>query len=252
MSAILSYEFGNAVIVLTDGAVYNTAGVILDVRRKIHTSQKIPVAVATRGGQLWGDMVSKYIISLVEEHGFDLGLDLLSSCLREFGVGEREADVIEVLIAGVSEAAGPCHRVFSTIDMSDKPAFELQYPGRSFWGMPSDGGAYDFSDMGVRNLFPWEMPEEFFIDQGPKIFDFFRRQRCQPAVWSEWKEPRHLIGGQLDLTLVMAEGLRTSTIHKWDDRIGRMIKPAPAMPFQAATLQGMNRKQRRAAAKRAA
>jgi hypothetical protein len=78
--------------------------------------------------------------------------------------------------------------------------------------------------------------------------EFFRRARAR-RVGEPGSAKTHLIGGQVDLTIVDAAGARSTTIHRWNDTIGELIDPSKDQPSAKVVpiAVGMNRQQRRAA-----
>ncbi|MDG4896626.1 hypothetical protein P9272_23955, partial [Mesorhizobium sp. WSM4976] len=110
MSGVLSaMSFdGESIVILSDGSVYNRDGVLLDIRRKVIPSDRLPLAVAFRGNLDFGETVAHRIIGDAEAVGFDQMLRDIAVVLLNF----PKSPDLEVLIAGISETAGPMHRVF--------------------------------------------------------------------------------------------------------------------------------------------
>jgi len=141
MSAVVSIETPSAVFILTDGAIYTPQNVLLDVRRKVAFSQKVPVAVATRGNQGVGDYAAKLIIDAVERMGFDAAMVSLGEVAHKFGGADRLTEV-EATIAGISETHGPRRLVFRT----DVDPVLLTHPGLASSCATSPDGP---SEMGI-------------------------------------------------------------------------------------------------------
>lgn len=213
MSGVLSALTPNSVVVLTDGAVYDLSGKLLSVRRKVATSDKVPLAVAYRGRLILGELVAKAVIDAVEAVGFDNALASLPALLQ--GV-PAEFD-LELVIAGISEG-GPVHRVY------DNKRRTMVDPGAMHWGFGSDGRAVTLDAIGVPPP-RGEALEAWFGRNGATIFGYFRRLPVPIDPEDPNTDRQYLIGGQCDLTIVSLDGVETETLHTWRDKTGQRIDP---------------------------
>lgn len=227
MSAIISCEAAGAVTILTDGAAYDPDHRLVSIGRKVEISRQPPVVVATRGHMAFGDYVAKGIVKLVTDKGFDAAMASLDDWMDHFAPRDDRHDRIEVLVAGVSEEHGPRHLVFTNVQCRGTGAFEplkLIHPGHSHYGIASDGRLDGIAEIGIRKPLPGEHPYEYFSTFGARIMEFYRRIPIRSFADPE-KDPAHIIGGQVDLTVLTANDVFTATIHRWPDKIGEKIDP---------------------------
>jgi hypothetical protein len=253
MSCVFSLQTQRSVILLTDGAVYNQDGVLRAVKRKVDFSERVPVAVATRGSVPMGDIARECIIELVELLGFDEAMDVLARrAMPDYALFPNGSNAFEVLIAGVSEAHGPRHLFFQNVENFGLPALELLHPGADFWG-GSAAGEESVHDLGIRRPRPGEGIENFMAAVGADIMEPSRKRVWTgPNPWNLTEGARHIVGGHCDMTVVSASGVTVQRLRTWDDKIGGKVDPFAAqgtvVPITPAPpLPGLNRQQRRAA-----
>ncbi|MEQ1954428.1 hypothetical protein [Mesorhizobium sp. CN2-181] len=244
MSAVLSAETDYAVVVLSDCAAYNRDGVIMGIQSKIRVSEKVPLAVVSRGQIGFGDTVSKAILDLIEAYGFDQGIKHLAGMMEEFALWPDRGNKGDWLIAGMSETHGARHMTFQNFENSGWPALELRHPGQMHAGIATgaEGEQTGLAATGCRKPYRGESPEEYFSETGVQMFEHYRRIPWEPAKWGEPdRAPQYLIGGRLEMAVVDAEGVRVRTLHTWPDRIGERINPP------GGNVTPLNRQQRRSA-----
>jgi len=245
MSMVISTVTAASVVLLTDGAIYDAKNVITDVRRKVATSDRVPIAVAARGSVLWGDHLSGLVIRMVEDFGFDAAMLALAKQLpKNFKLEEDNANRFELLIAGISEARGPTHLLFhncAPISLG-RPGLVLAHPGQTFVGA-FDNSGQSLADIGVRKPFPGETAQAYYSVNGVAIAQSIR-EVLAPASDLRAGDAAYIVGGQLDMTVVTQAGATTRTMHRWDDKIGERINPFA----DRRTVVPMSREQRRAAA----
>lgn len=246
MSAFLSCETSRSIVILTDGATYDPDHKLLGVCRKIVTSDMVPLAIAARGLKPLTDGLAAMIIEFVEEHGFDMAMRGLEALLPGYAPERWDGYGIEMLIAGVSEAHGLRHLTFCNIPNYGLPALQLRHPGPTFCAASSGERGDDLDDIGVRPPRRGEGPEDYLADTGVTIFQYFRESPVQSFHQKADTAPGFIVGGQLDLTVVEEAGVRTRTIHRWDDKIGERIDPFADRRAVVQLSGGLNRQQRRA------
>lgn len=66
MSAVISYRGRESVLILTDGAAYDHDHRLVAVERKVATSDKVPLAIASRGNRPCTDLLASKIINACE------------------------------------------------------------------------------------------------------------------------------------------------------------------------------------------
>lgn len=248
MSIILSYRRHGQVAILSDGAILNNAeGTLAKIGRKVTTSAKYPVAVAARGDADWAKTVSGLIVGWVEDQGFDKAMAMLADLMPKFAPKALPHDLVEVLIAGVSETEGSTHRVFFNVANGGHKALELVDPGPTCWLAVDTDTAETFETIGVRAPQPEELPGMYFAKTGVQYMNYYRRFVGRETAGSGRRHTAdYKFGGQVDLTTVDPTGVFTRTIHHWPDKIGEKINPFAHIPN--VTPIG-NRRARRAARK---
>lgn len=237
MSGVLSFLSSRtdpeAIIMMTDGSCYDDDGVLLDIRRKVAVSERLPLAVAFRGNLPFGVLVSQQIISAAEELGFDGMLADLAEVLPMFA----KSPDLEILIAGLSETSGLMHRTFANKQLigSKSPAFTLIDPGPVHWGLASETlNPISLNDIGIPAPAEGQTVQAWLTRYGLNIFDFHRRMRVPIDPTDPATDRQHLIGGILDMTVVKRGTVSTRILHRWPDRVGEKIDPYLSAMCEAA------------------
>ncbi|RUW26944.1 hypothetical protein [Mesorhizobium sp. M4B.F.Ca.ET.013.02.1.1] len=209
---------------MTDGAVYDRDHVLLTVKRKVTVSEKLPLAVAFRGNFAFAEVTSRQIIRAAEEVGFDRMLAALEGDLPNMPQEPR----LEILIAGVSETAGPMHRMFTNWEAreSDRQKCSvLLDPGPMHFGFGSDGRAVTLDDFGIPPPRQGETIQSWLSRYGVAIFEYFRRLPVPIDPFDVSTAREYLIGGICDMTVVKPSSVSTTLLHRWPDKIGERIDP---------------------------
>lgn len=215
MSAFYSLCYPDRVELLTDGAIYVEDGTLVDIREKVHRSPYLPMAITGRGSAAM-DAFAKAIIVLSSVGSFDQTMERTVAMLerrKPLGV----PDHCEVLIAGMSETAGPRMLYFSTVDAYGLPEFEpwTLYDVTGEWGGGPQLTADEIAGLDATNG---------LASCGVAIFEAMRRQRGPNPIRPELPEI-YGIGGHVDHTVIDACGARTTRLHTWPDRVGEKIEP---------------------------
>ncbi|NRQ15586.1 hypothetical protein [Ensifer sesbaniae] len=218
MSAILSLAGPDTVYLLTDGAGYDSDGVVRCIGRKVRIASKARLAVATRGFKGIGDLWAEKLTALADRVGVDDMLLALPLILAEMELEPRSIQreqPVEVVLAGWSPAIGAFHRMFRTYGEN---AFELTSPAALFYGgqMSNDPRTFLLPPL------PGEGAEAWMRRGGLAVM-----QACRSQLG---RNPSGdvgflCIGGQIDLTTISADRVTVETIHTWPDRIGEKIVP---------------------------
>lgn len=221
MSAFLAVAYPDRIELLTDGAVYEPDGTLTEIRRKVWTGDASPIAVTGRGHMLAVEMMAGALIELVGIFGFDEALRLADEAARRRRTDDFP-DHFEVLVAGISETAGPRLHYLTTNGYAGAEPFTMHDVGpdllggadltgeeRAAIGFTPDAVAIGLSQVGI------------------PLFEAMRAKTGRNPVRPDLPE-HHGIGGQLDWTVITAEGAATLTIHTWPDVIGEKIQPAAA------------------------
>lgn len=253
MSAVISYRGKDGLVILTDGATYDGENRLTRIGRKVSFSEKVPLAIACRGSAPCAQMLERKIIEYCEKWGVDDGLEVFSSSLPWLAEAFPDGDSkfhVQVVIAGISESRGAQHWYMQTEGVEDLPAYVLHdMPGSIYYGI--NGSAADcVADGRIRKPAAHETPVDYFHTVGVNIMQMAREHE---ATSDKWIGGAHLVGGQVDLTLVTPAGVTVETIHRWNDKVGELIDPTKDRQTGkvVAKLATMNRQQRRAAGRRA-
>ena len=238
MSAVVSIETAEAVFIVTDGAVYSEDNILTRVERKVMASSSGRVAVATRGSRDLGNYFSEKFILAVDRLGFDNAVSWMASQLHKFA-DRRPSMRIEATIAGMSEKNGPHRLIFR----SDADVLDFEHPGLASSCATASAG---LTEMGIRLRGQSEPWSQYLRAIAIPMMQFYREASVTCVAGEDFTAPAHLVGGQIDFTVVDDHGVSTETIHRWDDKIGQPITPfvehKTVQPFPS-----MNRQQRRAA-----
>jgi hypothetical protein len=219
MSAFYAVKFPNHIELLTDGAFYVPDGTLTDIRRKVWTSQRHPVAITGRG--------SEAVEAFATVMNYHAGLvDSVDAAIPEWQAmfdrqrDRREYQPFELIACAVSETAGPMILYAASTDaygLGYEPWTLVDVDSEIGGGPVVDTDGLDASD-GLRGL-------------GAELFERMRQVRGpNPAN----PDAPHVygIGGHVDWTAVTADGAVTERLHTWpEDRVGLKISPASAMAF---------------------
>lgn len=214
MSAFYAVAYHGRVELLTDGAVYAEDGTLTDIKRKVWTSDHVPLAVTGRGATGVVEGFAAAIVCLAACGSFDVTMRSLQELLdgrREKGAPED----VEMLICGISETGGPRILYFATCDAygSIEP-WRLVDVGRGL------GGGNPLTEDERAGL----DASEGLLGVAVPLFEAMRRKKgSNPA--SPDLPPLYGIGGHVDLTVVTAGGCTVERIHEWPDVVGKPIDP---------------------------
>ncbi|MCO6389441.1 hypothetical protein GTW25_00150 [Aliihoeflea aestuarii] len=251
MSAIVAYEAPKASFIFTDGAAYDVTGRLTRIKRKVTVSNKVPLAIASRGNAGLGKILVEGLLERIEADGFDKATSMFESELPELMASIDDAGTLfhtQVFIAGLSETHG-VRNVFFQIPGSDRwPSDKIHHQPDFFTGLNCDEGL-TLDDMGVRPVRDGDVFHEWIRDAGLSMMQFARKNP-KPSPYFEGLFSS--TGGHVDMTTVTAKGVKVETIHRWNDAVGELIDPtkdrpiAKVIPMMPPAIDGMSRQQRRA------
>jgi hypothetical protein len=207
---------------LTDGAGYNSDGVIKWLGRKVEVAKSVPFAVATRGPADLGNQMRRFLCDSVDRFGIDAFMDRMPEFLSDMQARPEIAEALvanpmEVVMAGFSPARGAFRLKFET---HGENAYVLREPDTVEYGGPLDTDPTPF----VRLLEPGETAESWIRTGG---LAFMEACRHQIGTSLDGSREFYAIGGQIDLTIVAADGVTVETLRTWpEDVIGEKIEPA--------------------------
>lgn len=247
MSAFVALCHADRVELMTDGAAYRPDGTIADLPVKVETILSPPCAITMRGSSYLCDKISAAILPIIEKVGhFDAAMQALDVAMGYLDwLDEAKAYLddpadgdVDMAIAGVSEANGPTVAYWATRP-NRKAGIEPYTVYRYRTGMVTDFPLNESQADSMRKV------GGLAGLRGKALEPLRREGRGRPGQYP------FIVGGHADLTVVTATDVSTRRVHTWDeDKIGERINPFSA--DETVVPMPMNRKMRRAAAKRAA
>lgn len=224
MSAYLSHVYADRVEILTDGAIYNENGVILDFAEKVYRFQNAPAALTVRGACEPMIVIGQALdmVAMLSGGSFDVVLGFLPRMLEKLKSEGAGAD-FEMLVAGISETEGPLHVYFTTASYAEGIESCRLYRMADFVGggiiVPAEEqDAAGITQAGLRDR---------FAEVGADYMELMRRHKGPnpvrpdlPAIYG--------IGGHVDHSVIRADGVTTTRLRTWPDVVGEKIDPATA------------------------
>lgn len=219
MSAYFSVIYEDRIELLTDGAVYNDEGVLLEVAEKVYRSSRWPLAMTSRGD-----------LSLLEAFGQYLeivgaavaSVDELISRLQAYLDGRREKgspEPFEILIAAFV-ADGPVNLYFSSDPLIEGiEPWVIHQVGPEFGGGPM----FTLDDLKAEGI-SVESLSSGLEENGADLMKLMRKRKGGHPT-KPFLPDVYGIGGHVDLTIVRPGGVTTKRLHIWPDVIGQPIDP---------------------------
>jgi len=219
MSAYYAVIIDDRIELLTDGAIYDDNGVLLDTRQKVWTSPRIPFAVTGRGCSATVDLIAQSFLTFSCMGSVDRALDAIAESLASFD--KMPATQFEMVITAISETRGPAIYYLASANHYDLPDFgplKLYDFGHEIAGGPQLAAAEAASFIHSYD------PEQGLRSIAVPLFEVMRRKRGPNPARPDL--PDHFgIGGHVDLTVVTSGGCTVECLHTWDDVIGKPIDP---------------------------
>jgi hypothetical protein len=212
MSAFYALKFPDHIELLTDGAFYTPDGTLTDIKRKVWTSKRHPVAITGRGSE------AVEAFAIVMNFHADM-VDSVDAAITEWQAmldrqrDRREYRPFELIACVISETDGPMILYAANMDVhgSGYEPWTLVDAGSEIGGGPVvDTDGLDGSE-GLHSL-------------GAELFDRMRQVRC-PNPADPAAPEVHGIGGHVDWTAVKANGCIADRLHTWPDVVGEKIVP---------------------------
>jgi hypothetical protein len=244
MSAFYARIGAGRVDLLTDAGSWRDDGRLAAIVDKVWKAETVPLAVTGRGRSGTLARVAQVIIDLADGLGkVDLAINMLQDGLSR--VIDTEDDVrLNVVVAGISETAGPKIFYFTTAqedtDDADLTPFTLHDMGSECRG-GLDVTPAGLAMVGLTNAMI--AADDFCAMHGAKLFEAGRRVLSEPKPYLP--ASIYPVAGRCDLTVIRAEGVTARTLHTWPDKIGEKVDPFAGQNVTPITAS-MNRQQRRA------
>lgn len=199
----------DGLVVLTDGAWYNSDGVVQAIASKTLVLPHIPAVVAARG--------PSHLLPFLFEiacpcRDFEDLLGSIQSNAYDSSSGEYE-----IIIAGYSQERDRFEVYI--LPVHDRYACE-GFPACLL--MPVPGHLIQPAlDPAIIKQIGWHIPD---VDRLDAERDGLRLMECQRA---DGTPPEHVVGGFVQKTVIERQGISSSIIHTWPDQVGRKINPRP-------------------------
>lgn len=242
MSAFIHLVRPDSIEIVSDGALYDTAGRLRGVKRKAIALPEIPAAIFGRGADAIVGTLSHMIA--ITSPMFDLAgksntfddlvkrverdiAPKIKAKIEEAGGIPAEAQS-EIVVAGFSEKIGPTVAVMRTFDVSydhgeegieHLAAWKL-YTLPAYWAAGPDISA-DIEAMGLS----WEdLCRDGLRPHAVVLMDAMRKRKdVNPLVAGD--TPMHGVGGHVQYVEITRDDARSEIIHDWHDPIGEVIDP---------------------------
>lgn len=258
MSAYTAICSGEAVHLLTDGAVYEPGGTLAAIESKVIVVPNIPAAITSRGQHAFSQLLASTLDAkhpdapLMTRAGifrrYDTFDDLVAGFERhatdlattfEAYIGER-AHEYETVVVGWSESRNQ-GEIYTITGMFEGDSLGRLIPAGNCFVAPMP----EMEDLAAVGYVAPQSPDEFrFEHHGVLMMEAQRRRKGanlarpdQPFLYG--------VGGFIEHTKVTRRGVNTRILKRWPDKIGEKIAPEPIAT--ALPLAGISRKQRRAA-----
>jgi hypothetical protein len=231
MSAYVCIAYEDRIEMLTDGAIYNEDGILLEAAEKVSRSERLPIAVTGRGSSDVVNLFAAYIVALTQ---FSKSVAEVFSRLEtnlESQKSKLGVPPFEIVICAIHEEQGPLTIRFSSVALGDGlEPWTLYALGREVIGGP----LIDLDDIRAGGV-SIESLCQGLEDQGADLMEILRLRKAGNPAESLLPDV-YGIGCHVDHTVIRAAGVTTKRIRTWPDVIGQPIDPhaAPAALASAA------------------
>ena len=211
MSAVNIFKAQRALHILSDGAACGPDGVLRCLRSRVAPLPHLGCALALRGPPSFLDVVSWFAAMAPAQSFEDLaGLfeDVVGQAVRT--ASGPDATDVEVFLAGLAGDGSP--HILAVRGRLSGGGSTLHHLGRCI--APSDAGEFGRR---LREAVDLDAPNFNPVRDGVRLVE---RQR----------EFEGGIGGFVQLTTIMQEGISTRILHRWPDVVGEVLGPrGPAL-----------------------
>lgn len=243
MSSIAIIQQSDAIHFITDGAQYDSDGVVTKLASKVLILPLSGCAMALRGGSWAGGTL---LLMLAAARSFDEVLERLPQAVED-AIKVRDAvsmpardpltSHFEVTVAGWSAASSAMRAAVTT---SRDPSDPEDVTGISFIEGYYRGAPC--APCGLQ-LYPAVSNIDHILDRtietqedldglDPELDGFALHVAQRVTGGTYGGRAVYLVGGFAELTTVRRESIASRVIHEWPDRIGAKIVPANALPVE--------------------
>ncbi|HEY0960656.1 MAG TPA: hypothetical protein VGE05_15490 [Novosphingobium sp.] len=223
MTLIISHRHGGRIDIVSDGAVYDDAGVIHGAECKVVAMPGMPAVVSGSGKVGLVDAITERFFGIFQQAGsFDRAVVEVSAALCLLAPLVN-APPFRIVLAGMSEAEGPLVFLLgNTAEEGREPMvlYKAHHGTAMQHEMPAVMHREIVSQGGLRNI----------------AVGFMEASRRDG-----WARGDLVVGCHVDFTTITASGVTTERIHEWPDTIGEKITM-----FDNSRIVPMNRQQCRA------
>lgn len=217
MSAFYAVAYSDRVELVTDGAIYQDDGTLVDIQRKVWASSSLPLAVTGRGSTRLVDGLTVAINIMAECGSIDGTLVEISGMLDKHR--DRDCEPFELVLAAVSEANGAGIYYFANVD-----AYGLFAPWQLHGPYPEFGGGPSLTDAERQMLLTEYGGAGTLAKAAVPLFEAMRRKTGPNPAKLDLPEI-YGIGGHVDFTTVAVTGCTIERLHEWPDSVGEKINP---------------------------
>ncbi len=231
MSAYVCIAYEDRIEMLTDGAIYDDDGILLEAAEKVFRSERLPIATTGRGLFNVVNLFAAYIIALTQ---FSKSVGEVLSRLEAYLESQKSKAGVppfEIIICAIHEEQGPIVIRFSSVALGDGlEPWTLYALGREVIGGP----LINLDDIRAGGV-SIESLCQGLEDQGADLMEILRKRKAGNPAESLLPDV-YGIGCHVDHTVIRAEGVATRRLRTWPDVIGEEIDPhaAPAALASAA------------------
>lgn len=241
MSAFIHLVRDDCIEIVIDGALYDTDGRLMGVKRKAIAIPEVPMAIWGRGADaIVGTLshlvnITMPILDFAGQASFDnvmkrIELDMAPKLREktEAAGGIPDGAHSEVLVAGFSDAIGPCVAVMRTfgIEYDHGPDGKEYLAPWKFYRLPAYWAAgpdiaQDIEAMGLT----WDdLCRDGLRPYALDLMTAMRKRKdVNPLVAGD--TPIHGVGGHCQFVAISRDDARSEILHDWHDPIGELIDP---------------------------
>jgi len=205
MSAVNIFKAQRALHILSDGAACGPDGVLQCLRSRVSPLPHLGCALALRGPPGFLDVVS-WFATMAPAHGFEDLAGLLEEVVAQAvrTRGGTDPGSFEVFLAGLAGDGSP--HILAVRGSLSGGGSTLHHLARCI--APSDDGEFGRR---LRETVDLDAPNFNPVRDGVRLVE---RQR----------ELDGGIGGFVQLTTIMQEGISTRILHRWPDVVGQVVQ----------------------------